>query len=223
MATLAVMGVIVVNELFKMTFGVLVEFEGHETLTRKILAHTTKLFGSMFMNTGMLVVLISGNMNFLTGGREGFMTRTLEMTNIMSGSNEDFTPAWYLRVECVHSLTSSTCLPHSTCTSITSRSLSSRGIWCLTFPSVRYTTVGTSICMTVFVSVVNFNIKTIQSFVKLELSRCLDRRCSFDMKVTKKKLQVRRFVFCVGHQRPVLPAASRWPRCTLRTSTQGQS
>jgi hypothetical protein len=98
MSTLAVFTVIVVNELLKSVFGYLVEFEGHETETEQILAHCLKLFGTMMMNTGFLVLLISGNLDYFTGGKQGYLKRVLLFSNLLSGSLSDLDMNWYLTV-----------------------------------------------------------------------------------------------------------------------------
>ena len=98
MSTLAVFTVVVVNELLKSVFGHLVEFEGHETETEQILAHCIKLFGTMMMNTGLLVLLISGNLDYFTGGKQGVLKRVLSFSNLMSGSLSELDMNWYLTV-----------------------------------------------------------------------------------------------------------------------------
>jgi hypothetical protein len=98
MSTLAVMAVVVVNEILKTVFRVLVAFEGHETLTEEILAHTIKLFGSMLMNTAFIVVLIAGNVNLFTGGKKNAVTTGLADAALLSGGIADFSTTWYLEV-----------------------------------------------------------------------------------------------------------------------------
>jgi hypothetical protein len=98
MSTLAVGAVVVVNELLKTVFRALVEFEGHETRTEEILAHTIKLFGSMLMNTAFIVVLIAGNLTVFLGGKNDSTTRTLSAANLMSGDIGDLNSEWYLEV-----------------------------------------------------------------------------------------------------------------------------
>jgi hypothetical protein len=82
---LAVLSVVIVNEVLKEGFRKLVAFEGHETRTEEVLAHTVKLFGSMLMNTAMIVVLISGNLALFTNGRQHESLSHLERANILSG------------------------------------------------------------------------------------------------------------------------------------------
>ena len=98
MATVAALTVTVTNEMLKETFSTLVEFEGHETLTEKILAHCLKLFGAMFMNTAIIVILISGNLDYFTGGEQGEVSRRLWEVGIFSGDIADFDAQWYLHV-----------------------------------------------------------------------------------------------------------------------------
>ena len=98
MSTLAVLAVIVVNEALKGFFRTLVDFEGHETHTHEILSLALKLFVAMLVNTAMLVVLIAGNLNLFTNGRENHVTRLLREGAIFSGARSDFTWKWYLEV-----------------------------------------------------------------------------------------------------------------------------
>jgi hypothetical protein len=95
---MAVFAVIVVNEVLKIFFKSLVEFEGHETITEEKLAHTIKLFGSMFLNTAFIVLLILGNINLFTGGSSSSSLQGLSITNLMSGSIADLNSKWYLEV-----------------------------------------------------------------------------------------------------------------------------
>lgn len=147
MSTLAVFTVVVVNELLKSVFGHLVEFEGHETETEQILAHCIKLFGTMMMNTGLLVLLISGNLDYFTGGKQGLLKRVLSFSNLMSGSLSELDMNWYL-------------------------------------------TVGSSICYTMIINTYTVNTKIVKDYVQINLTRCLDRGCTFDMSRTKAKIQL---------------------------------
>ena len=95
---IAVMGITVVNEGLKAVFDALVDFEGHETRTQKILALTLKLFGAILANTAFIIILISGNLNLFFAGESTAVTRGLDSTAILSGSIADFTSEWYLEV-----------------------------------------------------------------------------------------------------------------------------
>ena len=52
----------------------------------------------MLMNTAFVFVLIAGNLDVVTGGRRGNLSRLLDTTNLMSGTISDFTSEWYLQV-----------------------------------------------------------------------------------------------------------------------------
>jgi len=99
-AQLAVLSVIVVNILLKSFFRALVAFEGHETRTQEILSLALKLFFAMLVNTALLIVLISGNLNILFRGANNVATRALDALALFQGSISDFTPEWYLSVGC---------------------------------------------------------------------------------------------------------------------------
>ncbi len=98
MSTFAVGAIVVVNEALKGVFQALVAFEGHETRTQEILAHTIKLFVAILMNTAFIIILISGNMNLFLAGEINDFTRVLDRTAILSGTISDFTSEWYLAV-----------------------------------------------------------------------------------------------------------------------------
>lgn len=90
--------IVVVNEIMKASLFVLVDFEGHETLTEKIVAHTFKLFLAMFANTGLIAILVSGNLDLLTGGRQTRFNRQVQESGVMSGDISDLDSKWYLSV-----------------------------------------------------------------------------------------------------------------------------
>jgi hypothetical protein len=94
----AVLIIIVVNEALKGCFASLVAFEGHETRTREILSLALKLFGAMLVNTALLTVLITGNLNLFFGGVVNPATRTLSSMALLAGNIGDFTPKWYSEV-----------------------------------------------------------------------------------------------------------------------------
>jgi len=58
-STLAVLSVVAVNKALQSVLRLLVAFEGHETQTEEITAHTSKMFGSMLISTAFIVVVCS--------------------------------------------------------------------------------------------------------------------------------------------------------------------
>jgi hypothetical protein len=95
MASLAVLAVIIVNEILKAVFRTLTAFEGHETHTEEILSLAMKLFAAMLVNTAFLIVLISGNINLVTAGAKGLLSRILDQVHLFSGNIDDFDSDWY--------------------------------------------------------------------------------------------------------------------------------
>jgi hypothetical protein len=98
MSALALISQVVVGELLKAVFTALVAFEGHETITEKLLAHTLKLFGALLMTAAFVMVLIAGNVDMFTSGKSGPATRNLSEAQLLSGTIQDFTSQWYLEV-----------------------------------------------------------------------------------------------------------------------------
>jgi len=98
LATAAVMVVIAVNSGLKSFFATLVEFEAPETRTQEILSITLKLFGAVLINTAFLIVLLAGNLDVFTGGKQGYVTRGLSMAALFQGHIGDFKPEWYHEV-----------------------------------------------------------------------------------------------------------------------------
>jgi hypothetical protein len=95
MSSLAVLAVIIVNEILKAVFRTLTAFEGHETHTEEVLSLAMKLFAAMLVNTAFLIVIISGNINLVTAGAQGLLSRTLNQLHLFSGNIDDFNSDWY--------------------------------------------------------------------------------------------------------------------------------
>ena len=169
MSTLAVGAVIVVNEGLKGFFRTLVDFEGHETHTQEILSLALKLFVAMLVNTALLVVLIAGNLNLFTNGRESTFTQWLEQGRIFSGAR-DVSYAYILKLIYSNSMLASLAQQDFTWK------------W--------YLDVGTAIAITMFINVFALNASSFSAAIQTKLFRCVDRGCSFDFTRTSTKLQV---------------------------------
>lgn len=67
----------------------------------------------MLVNTAFLILIISGNIDLFTNGKDVFYVRVLANIGVLSGTQGDFSQAWYHAVRriyesmIVHRVTSS--------------------------------------------------------------------------------------------------------------------
>jgi len=89
--------VLAINVLLKVLLKQFVEIEAPESETGRIVSLTIKLFLALLMNTALIVLVIQGNIQSLTGGST-VVDRALRNIDVMQGSFGDFSADWYFTV-----------------------------------------------------------------------------------------------------------------------------
>jgi hypothetical protein len=93
------LAVVLVNVLLELVMGKLTRFERHHSRSQEASAVVGKVFVAQFLNTALIVLLISGR---LPGGK---LSLGLESWGILNGDFVDFDRRWYYEVGAAISLT----------------------------------------------------------------------------------------------------------------------
>ena len=89
--------VLAINVFLKILLKKFVEIEAPESETARIVSLTIKLFLALLMNTALIVLVIQGNIQSLTGGST-IVDQALRNVDVMQGSFGDFSAGWYFTV-----------------------------------------------------------------------------------------------------------------------------